>query len=96
MLDVSSILWEKVLKEPRNKGRQINTKEHTTHKAMKKPVEATCISETEEFCVLCLGKRQQSSSEVMFARLRSNRRYKPGDQGREIVEKTKVICGAQE
>ena len=80
----------------RNTGRRINTKEQTTHKAMKKPVETMCISETEEFCVLCLRKRQQSSSAVMFARLRSNRRYKPGDQGREIVKKTKVICGALE
>ena len=64
---------------------------------MKKPIGTTYILEMEEFFhVFFLEKRQQSSLAVMFARLMSNRRYKPGDQGREIVEKTKVICGAQE
>ena len=64
---------------------------------MKKPIGTTYILEMEEFFhVFFLEKRQQSSLAVMFARLMSNRRYKPGDQGREIVEKTKVICGALE
>ena len=53
--------------------------EQVTTKVMKKPIGTTSMLEMEEFCVFCLKKRQQYSPAVMFARLRSNRRYKPGD-----------------
>ena len=79
VLDVSEFLRRKVPKEARNKKRQINTKEQNTDKVVKKSIGTTCISEMKKFCLFCLEKRQQSSSAVMFARLRSNRRYKPGD-----------------
>ena len=73
VLDVSEFVRRKVPKETRKK-RQINTQEQKTNKVVQKDIETTYISEGEEFCIFCLEKRQQS-----FARLRSNRRYKPGD-----------------
>ena len=79
VLDVSEFLRKKGLKEPRKKKRRIITQEQITYKTMKKPIGTTYISEMEEVCMFCLEKRQQSSRAVMFARLRSNRRYKPGD-----------------
>ena len=79
VLDVSEFLRRKVPKETRNKKRRINTQEQNTNKVVQKDIGTTYISEMEEFCIFCLEKRQQSSSAVMFARLRSNRRYKPGD-----------------
>ena len=79
VLDVSEFLRKKVPKETRNKKRRINTQEQNTDKVVKKSIGTTCISEMKKFCIFCLEKRQQSSSAVMFARLRSNRRYKPGD-----------------
>ena len=78
VLDVSEFLRRKVPKGTRKK-RRINTREQKTNKVVQKDIETTYISEGEDFCILCLEKRQQSSSAVMFARLRSNRRYKPGD-----------------
>ena len=57
---------------------------------MKKPIGTTYILEMEEFFhVFFLEKRQQSSLAVMFARLMSNRRYKPGDQGRDTLRNGK-------
>ena len=79
VLDVSEFLRRKVPKETRNKKRRINTQEQNTNKIVQEDIGTTYISEMEEFCIFCLEKRQQSSSAVMFARLRSNRRYKPGD-----------------
>ena len=79
VLDVSKFLRKKVPKESRNKKRQPNTQKQITNKVVKKSIETTCISEMEEVCIFCLEKRQHSSSAVMFAQLRSNRRYKPGD-----------------
>ena len=90
---------EGFIKEPRNKMRWINTQGQITNTVVtEKPIGTTCISEMEEFCfcMFCLEKRQQSSPAVMFARLRSNRRYKPSDEGREAREKTNVIYGALE
>ena len=78
VLDVSEFLRRKVPKETRKK-RRINTQEQKTNKVVQKNIKTTYISEGEEFCIFCLEKRQQSSSAVMFARLRSNKRYKPGD-----------------
>ena len=78
VLDVSEFLRRKVPKETRKK-RRINTQEQKTNKVVQKNIETTYISEGEEFCIFCLEKRQQSSSAVMFAQLRSNKRYKPGD-----------------
>ena len=63
---------------------------------MQKDIETTYISEGEDFCILCLEKRQQSSSAVMFARLRSNRRYKPGDYGKEARETAEKRIGIVE
>ena len=81
VLDVSGFLRKKVPKESRNKKRQLNTQKQITNKVMKKSIGTTCISEIKEVCIFCLEKCQQSSSAVMFARLRPtcNRRYKPGD-----------------
>ena len=59
--------------------RQTNKEERVTSKVTKRPIRTTYLLEKEEPCMLCLEKRQQSSPAVMFARLRSNRRYKPGD-----------------
>ena len=73
VLDVSEFLRRKVSKETKKK-RRINTKEQKTNKVVQEDIGTTYISEGEEFCIFCLEKRQQS-----FARLRSNRRYKPGD-----------------
>ena len=79
VLDVGKFLRRKVPKETRNKKRPMNTQEQTINKVVQKDIGTTYTSEMEEFCIFCLEKRQQSSSAVMFARLRSNRRYKPGD-----------------
>ena len=59
--------------------RQSNKKERVTIKVKKRPLRRIYLLKKEELCMLCLEKRQQSSPAVMFARLRSNRRYKPGD-----------------
>ena len=59
--------------------RRINTQEQISNNVVKKSIGTTYISEIEEWCIFCLEKHQQSSSAVMFARFRSNRRYKPGD-----------------
>ena len=74
MLDVSEFLQKKVSKESRVKKRQSNTQKQISNKVVKKSIGTTCISEMEEFCIFCQKMRQQSSSAVMFARLRSNRR----------------------
>ena len=87
---------EDVSKKPRFKKRQINALEQVTNKVLNKSIRTTYILETEEFCMFCLEKRQQYSPAVMFARLRSNRRYKPSDYGRYTCRKLKVICGALE
>ena len=79
VLDVSEFLRKKDLKEPMKKKRRIITQKQITYKTIQKPIRITYIFEMEEVCMFCLEKRQQSSSAVMFARLRSNRRYKPGD-----------------
>ena len=76
--NVSEFLRKKAPKESRNKRRP-NTQKQNTNKVVKKFIGTTYISEIEEWCIFCLEKRQQSSSAVMFARFRSNRRYKPGD-----------------
>ena len=59
--------------------RQSNKEERVTIKVKKRPLRRIYLLKKEEPCMLCLEKRQQSSPAVMFARLRSNRRYKPGD-----------------
>ena len=79
VLDVGVFLRKKVHKEIRNKRRRNNKKKQTPNKATKTPTRTTSILEVEELGIFCLEKRQQSSPAVRFARLRSNRRYKPGD-----------------
>ena len=79
VLNVSKLLQKKFPKKSKNKKRRINTQEQVTTKVTKKPIGITYMLEKEELCIFCLEKRQQSSPAVMFARLRSNRRYKPGD-----------------
>ena len=79
VLDVSGFLLRKGPKGTKNEKRRINAQEQNTNKAVKTSVGTTCISEIKETCVSCLEKRQKSSSAVMLAQLRSNRRYKPGD-----------------
>ena len=79
VVNVSEFLRKKFLNKSKNKKRRINTQRQVTNKVMKKPIVTTYQFEMEEPCIFCLEKRQQSSPAVMFARLRSNRRYKPGD-----------------
>ena len=96
VLDASEFVRKMFLKKHRFKKRQINALEQVTNKVMNKPIRTTYILETEEFCIFCLEKRQQSSSVVMSARLRSNRRCKPADVGRDTCKKLKVIRGTLE
>ena len=79
VLDRSEILRRKVPKENRSEKRRIKAQEQNTNKLVQKNIGATCASEMDEFRIPCLENCQQSSSAVMFARLRSNRCYKPGD-----------------
>ena len=79
VLDVSEFLRKKSMKKTRNKMKRINAQEQISDNVVKKYIGTTYTSEMEEWCIFCLEKRQQSSSAVMFARFRSNKRYKPGD-----------------
>ena len=79
VLDVSEFLRKKSMKKTRNKMKRINAQEQIPDNVVKKYIGTTYTSEMEEWCIFCLEKRQQSSSAVMFARFRSNKRYKPGD-----------------
>ena len=79
VVNVSEFLRKKFLNKSKDKKRRINTQRQVTNKVMKKPIVTTYKFEREEPCIFCLEKRQQSSPAVMFARLRSNKRYKPGD-----------------
>ena len=56
-----------------------NNVEHVTIRAKRRPICTIYILEKEEPWKNCLTIRQQSSPAVRFARLRSNRRCKPGD-----------------
>ena len=86
------------MKNPRNKNKQINKQERITDKPRKKTINTTHMRETEKCDMGCLERRQQPSPAVMIARFRSNKRYKQGqgDLGRDVWEKTTVICGALE
>ncbi len=79
VLNVSEFLWKKFRKRSKNKKRRTNKEKQVTTKVMKRLIRTTYMLEKEEPPMFCLEKRQQSSPAVMFARLRSNRRYKPGD-----------------
>ena len=79
VLKVREFLRNKLPKKSKNKKRRIKKQKQFTTKVIKRPTETIYILEKEEPCIFCLEKRQQSSPAVMFARLRSNRRYKPGD-----------------
>ena len=79
LVNVSEFLRKKLLHKSKNIKKRINTQRQVNNKVTKKPIETIYMLEKEEPCILCLEKRQPSSSAVMFARLRSNRRYKPGD-----------------
>ena len=79
VLNVSKLLQKNFLKKSKNKKRRINTQEQVTAKVTKKPIGITYMLEKEELCIFCLERRQQSSPAAIFARLRSNKRYKPGD-----------------
>ena len=68
VLDVSEFLQRKFLKRTRKKKKRINTQAQNTNKAAKRSIRTTSISEMEEVRILCLKKREQSSSAVMFAR----------------------------
>ena len=83
VLNVSEFLRKKFLKKPRNKTRQINEKEQVTTKVMKRPIRTTPMLEQEEPHMFCLENCQQSSPALMFARLRSNKHYKPEDYVRK-------------
>ena len=78
-MDVSRWLMKRFLGKPKNKKRRTNKEEHVTTRIKKRPVRTMYVLEKEEPWKYCLEKCQKSSLAVIFARLRSNRRYKPGD-----------------
>ena len=79
MIKISGVLQKKSLKMSKNKKRRINTQRQVTNKVMKKPIVKRYKLKIEEPCIFCLKKRQQSSPSVMFARLKSNKQYKPSN-----------------
>ena len=79
LLQVGEVLREKVPKKLRKNRRQTNTRKQTTNKEMMKYTKTSHQLLPRKLCTFCIQKRQQSSPAVMFARLKSNRRYKPGD-----------------
>ena len=58
---LSEFLRKMFLKKPRIKKKQINAQEQVTNKVMNKPTRTTYVLETEEVCIFCLEKRQQST-----------------------------------
>ena len=68
-----------MLKDPRKKKKPINIQGNTSYKLTKEPGGTIGMPVMKDCCGFCLEKRQQSSSAVIFARLRSNGRYTPGD-----------------
>ena len=96
VLDTSKMLRRRFPKFSRKKNKRIIKQEPKTDKVNKEETKIIRSPEKEEARIFCLEKRQKSSPAAMFAQLRSNRRYKPGDEGGEAREKTKVICGALE
>ena len=79
MLDGSKLLREKRTEEHKKKTKTINIQRKTRHRSNMEPERKIDIPEMVDGWVFCLEKRQRTSSAVMFARLKSNRRYKPGD-----------------
>ena len=79
VMNVSVLLMKRFPGKPKNKKKRTNKGKYVTTRVRKRPKSTTHIVTKEEPWKLCLEKRQQSSLAVMFARLRSNRRYKPGD-----------------
>ena len=79
VLDVSALLQKKFQKDTKTGKKQTNTKKSTSKKAKITLAVTTSTSETNDPNKFRIEKREQTSSAVRFARLRSNRRYKPGD-----------------
>ena len=79
VMNVSVLLMKRFPGKPKNKKKRTNKGKYVTTRVRKRPKSTTHIVTKEEPWKLCLEKLQQSSPAVMFARLRSNRRYKPGD-----------------
>ena len=79
VLEGRELLRKKTSHKTKKKKRRIKKQKRDTTKVISRPTETIYTVEKDEPCILCLEKRQQSSPAVMFARLRSNRRYKPGD-----------------
>ena len=79
VLDVSALLQRKFQKNIKAGKRRTNTKKSTPKKAKITLAGTTSTSEANDPSKFRIEKRQQTSSAVRFARLRSNRRYKPGD-----------------
>ena len=78
-IHVSILLRKKAPKEPKKKMKIANTQGKTSQKSNKDQVGKTDMPAVRDCLVFCLEKRQHTSSAVTFARLKSNRRYKPGD-----------------
>ena len=70
---------KKLLKKPQNKHRQINIQKQITDKPREETIRTTHVSGTEKWIMGWAGSCKQSSPAVMFARLKSNNCYKPGD-----------------
>ena len=76
---VSGWSRKKSPREHKNKKGNINKEEYVPTRIKKKSARTTYTVKRKEHLKRCLKKRQQSSPVVTFERLRSNRRYKPGD-----------------
>ena len=79
VLEVREFPGKKITHRTKKKKRRIKKRKRDTTKVISRLTETIYTVEKDEPCILCLEKRQQSSLAVMFSRLRSNRRYKPGD-----------------
>ena len=79
VLEGREFLRKKTSHKTKKKKRRIKKQKRDTTKVISRPTETIYTVEKDEPCRWCLEKRQQSSPAVMFARLRSNRRYKSGD-----------------
>ena len=79
VLEVSAPLQNKFQKGTKTGRKKTNTQKSTSRKVKTTLTGTTSTSKDNDPSKFRFGRRQQTSSAVRFARLRSNRRYKPGD-----------------
>ena len=79
VLDGSKLPRKKTTKEHKKKTKTVNIQRKTRHRSNMEPIRKMDIPVVVDCWIFCLEKRQPTSTVVMFTRLKSNRRYKPGD-----------------